>query len=68
MYIDSPSGTGVNVDMDLATVGSGTAIDGMGGTDTFTGIEGVTGTRYADTITGGSGNDSLLGGGGRHSL
>ncbi len=46
---------GVEVYFDLATEGSGYAIDMTGATDTFSGIESVTGTKYADTFVGGAG-------------
>lgn len=67
---------GVNVDMS-GGVGAGTATDGLGGTDTFSGIEGVRGGSYNDTIVGDGasnkleglgGNDSIDGGDGNDSL
>ena len=48
--------TGVNVNL-----ANGTASDGLGGTDTLTSIEGVSGSDFNDTLTGGSTNDTLQG-------
>ena len=62
-----PTATGVNVNLQ-----TGTASDGMGGTDTLIGIETVEGSTFADTITmsdtangwvfGRNGNDQIFGG------
>lgn len=41
--------------------GSGTVVDPWGDTDTFTGIEGIRGTRFADMVTGGIGNQRFRG-------
>lgn len=49
-YIDSP--TGVSVDL-----GTGTAKDGWGGTDTLISVHFVRGSNFADTLTGGDGTD-----------
>jgi uncharacterized delta-60 repeat protein len=46
----------VNVNLAL-----GTALDGLGGTDTLISIEAVTGSNYNDTLIGGAGNDSMQG-------
>ena len=62
------------VDLNIS-LGSGTANDGMGGTDTFVNIEGLFGGSGNDTLTGtnrpnqesfggGPGNDTLIGAGG----
>ncbi len=65
----SQSTAGVNVNLALET-----ATDGLGGTDTLIGIEGVNGTAFADTLVGnsvtnwfrpGAGNDTVDGGAGR---
>ncbi|MGZ4257252.1 MAG: beta strand repeat-containing protein [Gaiellaceae bacterium] len=71
-YASAPAG--VN-----ASLGSGTANDGQGGTDTFvpTSVETLTGSAFDDTLTGdasdnvlsgGGGNDTLAGGGGTDTL
>lgn len=69
---DTPPTQGVQVVYTGA--GTGTAIDGWGFTDTFSGIERITGTAFGDLIimgaedrsqaTGGAGNDTLDGGAG----
>lgn len=65
----SNSTAGVNVNLAI-----GQASDGLGGTDTLIGIEGVNGTAFADTLIGndssnwfrpGAGNDTVDGGAGR---
>lgn len=53
--------TGRGVTVNLAT---GTAIDNWGHADKLAGIEGVTGSRYADTLTGNADDNSLSGGDG----
>lgn len=64
----------VGVNVNLAT---GTATDGLGGTDTLANIENIRGSNFNDTITGSSnsdrlegraGDDSLVGGDGADSL
>jgi Ca2+-binding RTX toxin-like protein len=67
--VDYSAGTaGVAVNL-----GTGTATDSWGNTDTLIGIEHITGTAYADTLIGsagvnwfrpGKGNDTVIGGGG----
>src|SRR5438128_303489 len=67
--LDYSAGTaGVTVNL-----GTGTATDSWGNTDTLIGIEHITGTAYADTLIGsagtnwfrpGKGNDTVNGGGG----
>jgi Ca2+-binding RTX toxin-like protein len=47
---------------------TGTATDGLGGTDTLSSIERVVGGRFNDTLIGGPGNDTLTGGGGDDSI
>ena len=61
MYRLSTSGANVNLT-------TGTATDGLGGTDTFTGIEGAIGSNYADTMLGGSGNEYFQGRAGNDSI
>ena len=51
-------GSDVGVSVDLST---GTARGGDAEGDTFENVEGVGGSRHADTLTGGSGNDWLAG-------
>jgi len=41
---------------------AGRAIDGWGGTDRFTGVEGLVGSRFADGLTGDNGPNWLIGG------
>lgn len=69
-YFYAPSGANVNLQ-------AGTASDGFGGTDTLASIEGVYGSKHADTIRGdngtnelfgNAGNDVLIGGGGQDLL
>ncbi|WP_347312610.1 beta strand repeat-containing protein [Defluviimonas sp. SAOS-178_SWC] len=64
-YWDSPA-SGVVVTFSNAT--DGTATDGLGGTDIFTGIEGIEGTAFNDTITGAAGDQNLQGGDGNDLL
>ncbi|SPF78202.1 calcium-binding protein [Pseudoprimorskyibacter insulae] len=65
------------IDVTFTAIGTGTAQDGFGGTDTFTGIEGVVGSYLADKVTGSDGverflgedgNDTLTGNGGNDTL
>lgn len=49
-------------------LGAGTARDGFGNAETFTSIEGVRGTRFADALTGSSESNSLSGGDGSDRL
>jgi FG-GAP-like repeat/RTX calcium-binding nonapeptide repeat (4 copies) len=69
-YSGAPSGANINL-------GTGTASDGWGGTDTLINIFRVRGTGFADTITGGAnwdffvptaGNDTYDGAGSRNNL
>jgi len=55
------SGAAAAVTVNLTT---GTATDGLGGTDALSGIEIVKGSSFNDTLTGGGGNDTLSGGAG----
>jgi Ca2+-binding RTX toxin-like protein len=41
----------------VANLATGTASDGLGGSDTLVGIEGLRGSFFADVLTGGAGND-----------
>jgi Ca2+-binding RTX toxin-like protein len=68
----SNSGAAVTIDL-----GAGTAAGGHATGDTFTSIENLTGSTYADSLTGtsgvnslsgGNGNDTLAGGGGADTL
>ncbi len=65
------------ISVTFSAIGSGTAIDGFGDTDTFTGIEGIGGTDAGDVVNGSDGaervyaedgNDQLNAGGGNDSL
>jgi len=60
-YMSSPAAVVVNL-------GTGTASDGWGGTDTLANIESVMGSSYDDSIIGGAGNDTLIGGLGNDTL
>ncbi|MBM3572522.1 MAG: calcium-binding protein, partial [Alphaproteobacteria bacterium] len=53
-YVNAAAAVNVNTS-------TGSAIDGDGGTDTFTNIEGVIGSGFADTIIGGANNDTITG-------
>ena len=53
-YSTATAGVYVNLGMGNGPSGTGTAFDGLGGTDTLTNIDGVTGSDFNDTITGGS--------------
>lgn len=53
-YFYSDAGVTVNL-------AAGTASDGVGGTDTLTAIEGVYGSKFADTIRGDAGTNELFG-------
>ncbi|MCV2874618.1 calcium-binding protein, partial [Defluviimonas sp. WL0050] len=73
-YWDNPA-SGVVITFTTAT--SGTATDGLGGTDTFISVEEFEGTVFGDTMTGSTGdewfegmegNDSLSGGDGNDRL
>ena len=57
------SDAGVHVDL-----GAGTARGGHATGDTFESIEGIGGSRHADTLTGGAGDDTLTGGAGADRL
>ena len=57
------SDAGVHLDL-----GTGTARGGHATGDTFEGIEGIIGSRHADTLTGGDGDDTLSGGTGADRL
>lgn len=57
------SAAGVTVDLSLGTGSGGDAVG-----DTLAGIEGVTGSAYADLLTGSSGANQLIGGAGNDTL
>lgn len=65
-YDDPPATQGVTVT--FTEVGGGTAIDYRGDTDTFTGIERVEGTMFADTFIGAAGFQSFSGTGGNDTI
>lgn len=52
---------GVTVQFSATVAGDGTAIDPLGDTDVFSGIEAVRGTRYDDVFTGGAGTQQFRG-------
>ena len=58
-YANDLPTTGINLTFTTATDGSST--DGLGGTDTFTGIEGVIGTNFDDIMVGATGDQMLDG-------
>ncbi|BAY27877.1 putative peptidase [Calothrix sp. NIES-2100] len=51
-----------------ANLTTGTASDGLGGSDTLMSIEAILGSNYADTLTGSIGNNNLDGGAGNDNL
>ena len=55
-YADFTNGVGI-----VLALGTGSVVDPLGGTDTFTGIENVRGTAFADTITGDAGTNQITG-------
>ena len=61
IYLFDPAGVTVNL-------GTGTAIDGSGGTDFLTEIEAVIGSAFNDIITGSSDANGLFGAGGNDTL
>ncbi len=61
-YDDPPATQGVTVT--FTDEGVGTVIDYRGDTDTFTGIEQIEGTMFADTLTGAAGFQNFRGTGG----
>ena len=68
--IDFRDGT-AGITFTLVQSGVGTAFNASGaglGTDTYSNMEGVIGTAFADTLTGSSGNDILRGEGGNDTL
>jgi Ca2+-binding RTX toxin-like protein len=65
-YIDFRDGT-AGLTFTLTQSGAGTAFNASGaglGTDTYSNMEGVIGTNFADNLTGSSGNDFIRGEGG----
>jgi Ca2+-binding RTX toxin-like protein len=58
---DQGNGGAAGVNVTFTGIGSGTAIDGFGATDTFSEIEGVRGTAFADTVTGAGGGEEFFG-------
>ncbi|MGL5362556.1 MAG: beta strand repeat-containing protein, partial [Bosea sp. (in: a-proteobacteria)] len=61
---DASRGGLAGITATFSGVGSGTVVDGFGATDTFTGIEFVRGSQFADTMTGDAGNETFQGDGG----
>ncbi|SFR06282.1 Ca2+-binding protein, RTX toxin-related [Poseidonocella sedimentorum] len=66
VYRHDDADSGVTVT--FSGLGQGTAIDWAGDTDTFTGIERVRGTEFADEITADDGDNDLEGEGGNDTL
>ncbi|HFQ14975.1 MAG TPA: DUF11 domain-containing protein, partial [Rhodobacteraceae bacterium] len=73
----SHSASGIVADLSGGAVGAGTVQDGLGGTDTLTNIDHISGSAFNDSITGDDGNntltglegdDTLIGGGGNDRL
>ena len=62
-YRDFSASQGISIDL-----AAGRANDGMGGMDTFLGIEAVFGSSQSDTMIGGEGGDNLVGSFGNDSL
>lgn len=62
-YANNTSAQAVNVNL-----GTGIALDGLGGTDTLIDIDQVYGGAGNDTLTGGTGNDDFDGGAGNDTL
>ena len=62
-YSDYTGSNGLVINM-----GSGTVLDPWGGTDTFSGIEGIEGTMNADSIVGGATTTQIIGGAGNDTL
>ncbi|MCB2127532.1 MAG: hypothetical protein KDE03_00270 [Rhodobacteraceae bacterium] len=60
-YWGAGSTTGITVTFDAVIAGSGTAIDPTGGIDTFTSIEVIRATHYADMLIGGAGEQRFRG-------
>ena len=61
MYMSATAGAVVDL-------GAGTASDGMGGTDTLVGIEGIEGSNFADSLTGNAADNIIDGRGGNDTL
>ena len=57
LHENGPAGAGIRAT--FTGQSTGTVIDMDGGTDTFTGVERVRATQYADTLIGGTGNDNF---------
>ena len=64
----SHSAAAVTVSFSAITAGAGTALDGMGGSDSFTNVESAIGSAWNDTITGGSGDNEIEGGAGNDAM
>jgi Ca2+-binding RTX toxin-like protein len=72
-YRSSTAGILANLDnvsrtLNSTAVAAGTVRDGLGGTDTVSGIENVIGTSYADWMIGGSGAETFVGGAGNDNI
>jgi Ca2+-binding RTX toxin-like protein len=65
-YLDGGAGTADIASYSTSTAGvtvnltTGTASDGLGGTDTLVNIEGILGSAQADVLTGSAGNDTFF--------
>jgi Ca2+-binding RTX toxin-like protein len=57
VYLHDTGPAGAGIRATFTGQSTGTVIDWSGATDTFTGVERVRATQYADTLTGGAGND-----------
>jgi len=55
------NGDGIGATISLSSQGAGSATDGFGGTDTFSGIGEFRGSSFDDTLIGSTGNDRFIG-------
>jgi Ca2+-binding RTX toxin-like protein len=65
---DATNGGAAAVTVTWTSVGSGTAVDGFGATDTFSSMEAAMGTALGDTFTGAGGGEEFYGLGGNDSM
>ena len=66
--LDEGNGATSGIDVTMTGIGVGTVVDGFGGTDTFTGIEQIDGTDFADRMVGHDGNNEFEGDDGNDTL